>query len=206
LKIPTDPHEEFRVEDRRHSARSGEEPETDAAREPPETSVVGEFRRRAEQAEEKLRDYIAAFQQHRQEQEEFRARIAADVERRAEARFGSLIEGLLGVFDDLDLALAHAAELPAAAPLLQGLTLARERFLAALAQQGVSAISELTGPFDPNVAEAVRLDPVTSAELDGAVTEMLSTGFRLGDRLIRPARVAVGRRIAPGDQPSGRAT
>jgi len=198
VTTPSDQQPEFRVEDRRHTAQGAAEPDPpEAEREP---SVVGELRRRAEQAEEKLREYVAAFQQHEREQDQFRARIAADVERRAELRFATLVQGLLGVLDDLDLALAHGAALPAAAPLVDGLSLARERFTAALAQHGVSEIAALQGPFDPNVAEAVRVDPVASPALDGVVTETLHVGFRLGEHLIRPARVAVGRHVPTGPE------
>jgi molecular chaperone GrpE (heat shock protein) len=47
--------------------------------------------------------------------------------------------------------------------------------------------------FDPETAEAVRMDPVDDPGLDGKVTETLQLGFRLGDHVIRAARVAVGR-------------
>ena len=46
--------------------------------------------------------------------------------------------------------------------------------------------------FDPAEAEALRVDEVDSAELDGMVTGTLRSGYRLGDRVLRPARVAVG--------------
>ena len=44
----------------------------------------------------------------------------------------------------------------------------------------------------------MRVDPVDDAEQDGVVTETLRPGYRLGDNLIRPARVAVGRHVASG--------
>jgi molecular chaperone GrpE (heat shock protein) len=79
------------------------------------------------------------------------------------------------------------------APLARGVALARDRFLAALQKAGVERL-ELNGtPFDPNVAEAVRLVPVDSPEDDGAVVETMRPGYVLGERIIRPARVAVGR-------------
>ena len=49
--------------------------------------------------------------------------------------------------------------------------------------------------FDPNEAEAVRVDPVDDPERDGCVTETLRPGYRMGDLVIRPARVAVGRHL-----------
>ena len=47
--------------------------------------------------------------------------------------------------------------------------------------------------FNPEIAEAVRMDPADDPDLDGTVTETVQPGFRLGDHVIRAARVAVGR-------------
>ena len=49
-------------------------------------------------------------------------------------------------------------------------------------------------PVDPHESEALRLDPVDSEDAAGKVTETMRPGYRLGDQLIRPARVAVGRK------------
>ena len=100
---------------------------------------------------------------------------------------------LLETVDNLDLALNHLDGVAGAEPLAQGVRLARDRFLAALERHGVEKIEPHGEPFDPNEAEAVRVDPLDSDERDGQVTETLQPGYRLGDCLIRPARVAVGR-------------
>ena len=184
----------FRFEDRRHSAHGTAEDE--GAREPEPSprapTIVDEYRTRAEAAEQKLQDYIEAFKQFRREQDDFRERLGRDVDRRVELKFGSLVQELFEALDTLDLALAHVAEVPEAAPLAQGLELARKRFLEALERQGVLQFSP-SGEFDPNDAEAVRVDPVPSRELGGVVTEVLRPGYKLGERVVRPARVAVGR-------------
>jgi molecular chaperone GrpE len=102
---------------------------------------------------------------------------------------GKLLESL----DNLDLAMSHAEELPQAASLIEGLKLARDGFVAALEQHGVERLAPQATSFDPNEAEAVRVDPVDTRERDGEVTETLRPGYRLGGLVIRPARVAVGR-------------
>ena len=63
-----------------------------------------------------------------------------------------------------------------------------------LRKQGVETIRPDGEPFDPNVAEAVRMQEVASADLDGKVTETVQPGYRLGDLVIRPAKVAVGKK------------
>lgn len=193
----TPPEEEpYRVNDRRHWTREDAgEAEGHAA--PQQPTILDEFRRRAEDAERQLQEYIAAFKRHQEEQDEFRDRLNRDVERRVELHFSELVTDLLGMVDDLDLALAHVSGVPAAEPLAQGVAIARERFLAALARRGVEPVVPGGERFDPQEAEAIRMDPVDDASRDGCVTAILRPGFRLGSRVIRPAQVAVGRYTAP---------
>jgi molecular chaperone GrpE len=183
----------IRVNDRRHSARISDEVEEDAQGEPAEPSAVQELRRRAEEAERRQREYADAFRQAQAEQEQFRERTARDVERRVALQFGSLVAGLVESLDDLELALSHAAAHPEARAIAEGVMLARDRFVAALQRAGVERIDPAGEPFDPAVAEALRLAPVDDAQRDGLVVEVLRPGYRLGERVIRPAQVAVGR-------------
>jgi len=186
----------FRVEDKRHWARPPtDEAEGDGSNDTLSTvpTVVGEYRARAEAAEKKLLEYIAAYRESQAEQERFRERLSKDVERRVALHFGALVADLLECLDDLDLALAHAAEVREVTGLATGVALARDRFLASLQRQGVERLVLDGDGFDPNLAEAVRVDPVDDPEQNGKVTQTLRPGYRMGDRLLRPARVAVGR-------------
>lgn len=184
----------FKVKDRRHWAREDRGDE-DARDEPASTrpTVIDEYERRAEDAEHKLHEYIAAFKESQAEQDAFRARIGRDVDRRVALQFGELISDLLETLDDLDRALSHAEGAAEARPLAEGVALARDRFVAALERQGVERTVFDGQEFDPNVAEAVRMDPVDSPDLHGRVTQTLRAGYRLGDQVVRAARVAVGR-------------
>ncbi len=186
----------FRVEDRRHWADPADETDTTDDRRDTQTrtpSIVDEYRERAEAAEARLQEYIEAFKRFRTEQDEVRARLARDVDRKAEGRFGDLVSQLLEMVDDLELALDHARQAPGAEGLVRGVELAHKRFLDALLAAGIERFGEAAVPFDPNEAEAVRVDPVSKAAADGTVTEVLQPGYRLGGRVLRAARVAVGR-------------
>ena len=192
---PTPEHDaEFKISDRRHWAPDSEE--QDEAAEEREPSAVDGYRQEAEEAQAKLQEYIAAFKQHEHEQEEFRSRLNADVERRVELKFGEVVASLLETVDHLDMALAHADGIVEAEPLALGVAMSRKRFLATLETHGVRKISPQGEMFDPNFAEALRVDPVAAHDLDGTVTETLQAGYALGERVIRPARVAVGRYTA----------
>ena len=184
--------EEFRVEDRRHWQRA-EEDEGTGEVEPARPRILDEYRQRAENAEQKLLEYIEAFKKHRSDQEKVRERLARDVDRRVDLKFGELVGELLETMDDLDLSLEHVKDVPEAAPLAEGVAIARDRFLSTLQKHGVEPITPQGEPFDPHVAEALRVDPVDSAEDDQRVTETLKPGYRLKERVIRAAKVAVGR-------------
>lgn len=194
-----DTHERtMKVEDKRHWARAADAQDDGASAgadpEPASTlpSIVDELRLRAEGAEHKLREYIAAFQQSKTENEQFRERLLRDVDRRVDLKFAELVENLIEGLDDLDLALAHV-EGSHDDVLRRGVGLARDRFVAALARHGVERIDVEGSEFDPNIAEAIRLDAVSDPSLDGTVTATLRPGYRIGERVFRPARVAVGR-------------
>jgi len=190
---PLDVAQEFRVEDRRHWAAEDRAEDDGAPETPRQPTMLDEFRQRAEAAERQLQEYIEAFKRFRADHEEFRERLHRDVERKVELKFGELVNELLESMDDLDLALEHANRVPEAEPLAQGVELARRRFLAALERHGVTQLFPDGEEFDPNEAEAVRIDAVDDAERNHKVTETIRPGYRLGDRVIRAARVAVGR-------------
>jgi molecular chaperone GrpE len=186
--------EDFKVQDRRHWTQA-DDPEAaepaDVA--PARGGILDEFRLRAEAAERKLLEYIEAFKGHQRDQDAFRERIQRDVERQAGLRFADLVADLLPLLDDLERSLTHAERIAPARPLVEGVAMARDRFLDALARQGVERVVPDGAPFDPLLAEALRVDPVDRPDLDGTVVETLQAGYRLGDRVLRPARVVVGR-------------
>ena len=193
----------LKVEDRRHWARrmTEDEENSDLPEAEPEPAPSGSgvtaidaFRSRAEAAEAKLHDYIGAFRQSQTDAEAFRERVTRDMERKVELKFADLVRELLGSVDDLELALAHVTRTPEAEPLARGVALALQGFLQTLERHGVTRITPDGEPFDPEVAEAVRVDPVDDPDQDGVVTQTMRPGYRLGEQLVRPAAVAVGRR------------
>lgn len=110
-------------------------------------------------------------------------------EREEIQRFGveRLVKDLLPVVDDLDRALASA---PAGEPLADGVRLVRTHFEQALGKHGVTAFSALGQRFDPAVHEALMQVP-TADQPPGTVVLEHARGFKLNDRLVRPAMVGV---------------
>jgi molecular chaperone GrpE len=98
-----------------------------------------------------------------------------------------LVKELLPVLDDLERALV-AAEEHEEAKLEDGVRLVHRELRDALAKEGLVEI-ETDGEFDPHVHEALLTQP--SEEDDGSILQVIQKGYRLGDRVLRPARVVV---------------
>jgi molecular chaperone GrpE len=108
---------------------------------------------------------------------------AATIERANER----LVKELLPVLDDLGRAL-EAAEEHEGAKLEEGVRLVHRALADLLAKEGLAEI-ETDGKFDPHVHEALLSQPSDAEE--GSVIEVVQKGYRLGDKVLRPARVVV---------------
>jgi molecular chaperone GrpE len=113
------------------------------------------------------------------------AREQVELTSRANER---LLNELLPVLDDLERALEAAAE-HEEAKLEEGVRLVHRSLLGLVERHGLSEI-ETEGAFDPHVHEALLAQPGEGAE-EGAVLQVLQKGYRLGDKVLRPARVIV---------------
>jgi molecular chaperone GrpE len=119
--------------------------------------------------------------------ENYRKRVAreqASLSARAAER---LVKELLPIVDDLERALV-AAEEHEEAKLEEGVRLVHRQLASALEREGLAEI-ETDGKFDPYVHEALLAQPSEAEE--GSVIEVLQKGYKLGDRVLRPARVVV---------------
>ncbi len=119
--------------------------------------------------------------------ENYRKRVARDQESLVARAHERLVKELLPVLDDLERALA-AAEQHEEAKLEEGVRLVHQELAAALEREGLAEI-ETNGRFDPHVHEALLSQPSEAEE--GSVLEVVQKGYRLGDRVVRPARVVV---------------
>jgi molecular chaperone GrpE len=105
-----------------------------------------------------------------------------------------LVKELLPILDDLGRALEAAAE-HEEAKLEEGVRLVHRSLADVLSREGVAEIAT-DGKFDPHVHEALLSQP--SDQEEGSVIEVVQKGYKLGDRVIRPARVVIA---APAAQP-----
>jgi molecular chaperone GrpE len=171
------------------------EPHTEASAEHQvEEQVEEQVEAEGESLEERLAAAEAEAERHLDdlrrlaaEFDNYRKRVARDHERIVERAGERLVKELLPVLDDLERAL-EAAERHEEATLEDGVRLVHRQLAETLRKEGLEEI-ETEGPFDPHVHEALLSQP--SDEEEGSVIEVLQKGYRLGDRVLRPARVVV---------------
>ncbi len=151
-----------------------------------------------EERELTLKEQVAALEGERDEHlndlkrvaaefENYRKRVLRDQESLVARAHERLVKELLPVLDDLERALA-AAEEHEEAKLEEGVRLVHRELADALEREGLAEI-ETNGVFDPHVHEALLSQPSDVDE--GTVLEVVQKGYRLGDRVLRPARVVV---------------
>jgi molecular chaperone GrpE len=131
--------------------------------------------------------YLALAQRTQADFENYRKRVARESALAQERGVVKLAKELLPALDNLDRALEAADQDD---PLLQGVRLVREELAAALGRVGIESFSPAGEIFDPELHEAVVHQPVDGAA-SGTVAEVYQPGYRLGDQIIRPARVVV---------------
>ncbi len=131
--------------------------------------------------------YLALAQRTQADFENYRKRVARDAAVAQERGVAKLAKELLPALDNLDRAIEAAQR---GDPLLEGVKLVRSELAAALARAGIESFTPLGEPFDPTRHEAMAQQPVEGAE-PGAVAEVYQNGYRMGETVIRPARVLV---------------
>jgi len=146
-----------------------------------------ELAERLAEVERERDEYLDDLKRVAAEFENYRKRAARDQESLVARAHERLAKELLPVLDDLERALEAAAG-HEEAKLEEGVRLVHRELSKALAKEGLVEI-ETNGKFDPHVHEALLSQP--SEKDEGAIIEVLQKGYRLGDRVLRPARVVI---------------
>jgi molecular chaperone GrpE len=156
---------------------------------------------RVEAAEQQRDEYLTLAKQVRAEFENYQKRFQRDLAVERQYAQTPLAGDLLGSIDNLDRALDAADKADDKGPLAQGVALVRNQLLDALRRHGVIRIEAVGQPFDPNLHQAVAQDPpgAFSFPVKFIVKEVLGHGYKLHDRVLRPANVVVS--AVPADKP-----
>lgn len=151
---------------------------------------VTALREQAAKADEHWQRYLRAVA----DLENFRKR--ATRERQDAIKFGneSILQKLIPILDNLEMALAAAQsdDGPNVEALLTGVSMIQQQFRSVLAEAGLEEIDARGQPFDPNLHEAMSQQESTEIP-EGHVMQQLRKGYRLKERLLRPASVIVAK-------------
>jgi molecular chaperone GrpE len=180
------------------------------------TKLLAEIERltgETDAAQRQSEEYLGLLQRERAEFANYRRRTAEERERELGLAGEDLIRKVIAIADDFDRAIdARPAELGADS-WVEGVVAIDRKLRALLESEGVSAIDASPGrPFDPREHEAIANVPGTGRP-DGSIFEEVRRGYRLRDRVIRPALVAVAQAggtstdsSGPSDQPTTEST
>jgi len=166
-------------------------PEEQAAAEAEASADAAALRQELEQARAQADEYLDGWKRSQAELVNYRKRVerdAADVKVNAVCQVSTR---WVSVLDDFERALADRGKTQNLEQWADGIELIYRKGLAALEAEGVTPIEPPAGTeFDPNVHEAVSREMCTDRE-DGEILETVHRGYRIGDRVLRPAQVRV---------------
>jgi molecular chaperone GrpE len=181
------------------AAAAGEATSASAEPEDHEGKVQRDLEELAAKAE-KADEYLELAQRTKADFENYRKRAMREAAAAADRGVVKLARELLPAVDNLDRALAAAEAVSSdgageeakngVSSLVSGIKLVHADVIAALARVGIERFSPEGEPFDPQHHEAVAQQPVEDAK-PGTVVEVYQRGYRLGDSVLRPARVVV---------------
>ena len=164
---------------------------------------IDELKQQLEQSDAQANEYLAGLQRERAEFQNFRRRTADERERDAGLAADGLLRKVVALADDFDRAIEARPATHAADAWADGIAAIDRKLRLLLESEGVSPIVVAPGvPFDPAEHEAIVTVP-ESGQPEGAIVAELQRGYRIRDRVLRPALVAVASGPAAGT-PAGR--
>jgi molecular chaperone GrpE len=122
----------------------------------------------------------------------FKKRSRRELTDMAKVSREDVLRELLPVFDNLERATSHAAQATDVKALTEGISMVIRQFVDTLGKLGIERITAVGLPFDPAVHEAVQ-HLETNDHAPGTVAMELQAGYRMGDRVVRPAMVVVAK-------------
>ena len=203
VKIPVNDRrrvteEGFRGEAEKAADQTEDKPRKSSRETELENKLKSETERR-EAAEAKLVGVQAKFDEAKasleKETAEMRSRLMKTLEDRSKQAQYNFLTTLLPVLDNLNRAIEASEKDPSLEHLRDGVKGTARSFEQALMSVGVETVPSVGAEFDPEMHEAIDMTEV-DPDLEGKVTAEYSRGYKFGDRLLRPARVQVGKAIA----------
>jgi len=135
----------------------------------------------------------ASLQRALRDLEAAKARVERDAQASAQELREKLVLELVPVLDNLDRTIRAAVANHDSPAIVEGVRLVRNQFMGVLARYGVERVEAKHQRFDPRLHEAISMVPVSHPSAHNVVVDQLEPGYRYRDKLLRPAKVIVGR-------------
>jgi len=137
----------------------------------------------------RLRAVSAAYKQLQDDVEATKERLNRQAQFQRELQRGETVAKMFDPLDNLNRSIETVGE----GDTKEGLQMVVGQFMGALKELGLEMLSPQGQIFDPNQHEALSVMPVEDADQDGVIIEVFSAGYRVGSRLLKPARVVIGK-------------
>lgn len=151
-----------------------------------------ELKIRLHESEAKANEYLDGWQRARAEFANYKKRVDRDQAQVYQTAAGNIIKRYLEILDDLERALKNRPTEGEGAVWAEGIDLIYRKLLALLEAEGVQPMETGDQYFDPNLHEAISHEAAPELE-SGQIIEVVKQGYKLGDRVLRPAWVRVAK-------------
>jgi molecular chaperone GrpE len=194
----TEPQEVEEIEEVSAATDSVDEEDSDANDtvvdfiEDPSQAEISRLEGVIEELQGRLRAVSAAYQKQQGEISATRDRLKRQAAVQEELRRGEVVAGLFEPVENLRRSLEAVKKGATNEDTAMGLELVLKAFMSSFGKLGLEEVPGKGAAFDPNIHEALTTMPVTDPALDQAVVDVFASGYRIGSRLIRPAKVIVG--------------
>ncbi len=167
------------------------EAETEAQEEAPKPEAEAKQPDEIAQLKKQLADLNDKYIRTCAEYDNYRKRTAREKADLIKSAGSDIITALLPVIDDFDRAIAHMNDAQDVAAVKDGVSLILKKFNDYLAKRGVTVIETKELPLDTNVHEAITMVPAPTPEMKGKILDCVEKGYKLGDKVLRFAKVVV---------------
>lgn len=154
--------------------------------------MLDHLQRELEETQNKADEYLDGWQRSRAEFANYKKRVDREQTQIYQTTAGNLIKRYLEIADDLERALKSRPEEGEGAQWANGIELIYRKLMTTIEAEGVERIVPEGQFFDPNFHEALSQEDSQEHE-SGQIIAVLQPGYKLGDRILRPARVRVAR-------------
>lgn len=145
-----------------------------------------------EQVSAQAAEYLDGWQRARAELANYKKRVERDRREAYQRAAGDILTQFLDVIDDLERALEDRPDEGDAADWADGIELVHRKLVAVLDSHGVEPINASGQPFDPTIHDALTHEETDDTK-EGYVIDVVKQGYRMGDRVLRPALVRVAK-------------